>query len=210
VQQSEDFNGFKSHHIALILTPTKRVSGQINYYVGQEQRDRNPALNPTFASLPTQPGLSTDVIRPVPSGRFHVLDTYYTFVVNDKWTLAVEGDYVIGRVFRDSPPATVWGGAGYASYQWSPKFALRGRLEYLAEKISSTGGLFSGVTQALKEGTFTAEYKLANGFLLRGEYRRDWSNQPFFLTEQPGFLKKEQNTATLGLVWWFGRKQGSW
>lgn len=41
----------------------------------------------------------------------------------------------------------------------------------------------------------------SNGFL---------SNQPFFLTEQPGVLKKEQNTATLGLIWWFGRKQGTW
>jgi hypothetical protein len=209
-QQSEDFNGFKSHHVALILTPTKRLSGQINYYVGQEQRDRNPALNPTFAPLPTRPGLSIDVIRPVPSGCFHVLDTYYTFVLNNRWTLAIEGDYVNGRVFRESPPATVWGGAGYASYQWTPKFALRGRLEYLAEKVSSAGGLFSGVTQALKEGTFTAEYKLAEGFLVRGEYRRDWSNRPFFLTEKPGLLKREQNTATLGLIWWFGQKQGSW
>jgi len=33
---------------------------------------------------------------------------------------------------------------------------------------------------------------------------------PFFLTELPGILKKEQNTATLGLVWWIGRKQGAW
>jgi hypothetical protein len=210
VQQSEDFNGFKSHHAALILSPSKRVSGQINYYFGQEQRDRSPVLNPTLATPPTQPGLSTDVIRPVPSGRLHVLDTYYTFAIDDKWTLAVEADYVVGRVFRESPPATVWGGAGYASYQWTPKFALRGRLEYLAERVSPTGGLFSGVTQALKEGTLTAEYKLADGFLLRGEYRRDWSNQPFFLTEQTGLLKKEQNTATLGLVWWLGQKQGTW
>lgn len=91
-----------------------------------------------------------------------------------------------------------------------PQEAETERSEYLAEKISPSGGLFSGVTQALKEGTFTAEYKLADGFLLRGEYRRDWSNQPFFLTEQPGVLKKEQNTATLGLVWWLGRKQGTW
>lgn len=210
VQQSEDFNGFKSHHIALSVTPTKRLSGQINYYFGQEQRDRNPALNPTLPTLPTQPGLSTDVIRPVPSGRLHVIDTYYTFNANDKWTFAIEGDYVVGRVFRDSSPATVWGGAGYANYQWTPKFALRTRLEYLAEKSSAAGGLFSGVTQALKEGTFTAEYKLADGFLVRGEYRRDWSNQPFFLREKPGLLKKEQNTATVGLIWWFGQKQGGW
>ena len=47
-------------------------------------------------------------------------------------------------------------------------------------------------------------------FLTRLEYRRDFSNQPFFLTEQPGVLKKEQNTVTLGLVWWMGQKQGGW
>lgn len=209
-QQSEDFNGFKSQHVALVLTPSPKISGQINYYFGQEQRDRNPVLNPTFATVPSQPGLSIDVIRPVPSGFLHIFDTYYTFNVTKKWTLAVEGDYVVGRTFRSSPPATVWGGVGYARYQWTPKFAVAGRLEYLGERVSPATALFSGVTQALKETTLTAEYKFADGFLGRVEYRRDFSNQPFFLSEQPGILKKEQNTATLGLIWWFGRKTGTW
>lgn len=188
VQQSEDFNGFKSQALLLTWKPTPRITSQFNYYNGQEQRDR----------------------RPSPSGRFHVLDTYHTFNVTGKLTLAVEGDYVIGRVFRDSPPATVWGGVGYARYQWTPKFALAGRFEYLGERVSPAGALFTGVPQALKEHTLTAEYKFADGFLGRVEYRRDFSNQPFFLTEQPGILKKEQNTATLGLIWWFGRKAGAW
>ena len=209
-QQSEDFNGFKSHQFAVVVGPTKRISSQFNYYFGQEQRDRNPALNPTFAPVASQPGLSIDVIRPVPSGRLHIFDTYHTFNVSDKLTLAVEGDYVVGRVFRDSAPARVFGGAGYARYQWTPKFALAARLEYLSEKAAASGGLFTGVSQALKEHTVTAEYKFADGFLGRLEYRRDFSNQPFFLTEQPGILKKEQNTATIGLVWWFGRKEGTW
>jgi hypothetical protein len=70
--------------------------------------------------------------------------------------------------------------------------------------------LFSGVTQALKETTLTADYLLANGFLVRGEWRRDFSNRPFFLTDRPNVLKKEQNTATLGLIWWFGPHSGAW
>lgn len=204
--QSEDFNGFKSQAVLLTIKPTSRVTLQTNYYAGKEQRDRNPALNPGFAPLPTQPGLSTDVIQPAPEGRFHVLDAYATFNVTDKLTLALEGDYVVNRVQKDSAPSRVTGGAAYARYQLTPKFALAGRFEYLSDR----GGLFSGATQALKEHTVTAEYKLADGFVMRGEYRRDYSNQPFFLTERPGLLKKEQNTATLGLVWWFGRKQGSW
>ena len=204
--QSEDFNGFKSQAVLLTIKPNARVTLQTNYYAGKEQRDRNPALNPGFAPLPTQPGLSTDVIRPAPEGRFHVLDAYATFNVTDKLTLALEGDYVINRVQKDSAPSRVTGGAVYARHQFTPKFALAGRFEYLSDR----GGLFSGATQALKEHTLTAEYKLAEGFLMRGEYRRDYSNRPFFLTERPGLLKKEQNTATIGLVWWFGRKQGSW
>jgi hypothetical protein len=205
VQQTEDFNKFKSQQVSVILTPTKKGAWQVNYYVGREQRDLAPQLNPTFASFPTQPGLSTDVIRPEPRGRFHVLDTYVTWLVTDKLTLAAEADYVINRVQEFSLPSRVTGGAAYARYQFTPKFALAGRAEYLSDR----GGLFSGVTQALKETTLTADYKLAEGFLMRSEWRRDFSNQPFFLTNAPGVLKKEQNTATLGLVWWFG-KEGSW
>jgi Putative beta-barrel porin-2, OmpL-like. bbp2 len=205
VQQSEDFNKFKSQEVSLILTPTKKVTWQVNYYVGREQRDVAPQLNPTFASLPTQPGLSTDVIRPEPRGRFHVLDTYVTWLVTDKLTLAAEADYVINRVKEFSPPSRVTGAAAYARYQFTPKFALAGRAEYLSDR----GGLFSGVTQALKETTLTADYKLAEGLLMRGEWRRDFSNQLFFLTNAPGVLKKDQNTATIGLIWWFG-KEGSW
>jgi len=73
-----------------------------------------------------------------------------------------------------------------------------------------SGGLFSGTTQAPKETTLTYEYKLADGLLARSEWRRDFSNRPVFLTSAPALLKKEQNTATLGLIWWWGRKEGSW
>jgi hypothetical protein len=206
IQQSEDFNGFKSQHFAVILTPVKPLSWQINYYFGREQRDTVPQLNPTFAALPTQPGLSVDVIRPIPRGRLHVLDTYATWNVTGKVTLGAEADYVINRVQEFSPPARVTGGAAYVSFQLMPKFTLAGRGEYLSDR----GGLFSGTTQALKETTVTADYHVAEGFLVRTEWRRDFSNQPFFLTDTLGTLKREQNTATLGLVWWFGGKQGSW
>jgi len=76
--------------------------------------------------------------------------------------------------------------------------------------MSDRGGLFSGLTQALKENTVTFDYKLADGLLIRYEWRRDFSNQRSFLTDVQGVLSKEQNTATLGLIWWWGRKEGSW
>ena len=48
------------------------------------------------------------------------------------------------------------------------------------------------------------------GFLARAEYRRDFSNQRFFLTDTSAALSHAQTTATLGLVYWWGTKQGSW
>jgi hypothetical protein len=105
---------------------------------------------------------------------------------------------VIQRLWRNqapgesSAPSHAIGGAAYARYQFSPKFAAAGRAEYLSDR----GGLFSGLTQALKETTATFDYKLGDGFLMRYEWRRDFSNQPSFLTSTQGLLSKEQTTAT--------------
>ena len=205
-QQTEDFNGFKSQAFIVTLKPTSTVSWNLNYYFGQEQRDVNAVLNPELPAGPTQPGLPVANIVPAPDGREHIVDTYLTWNATPKLTLVGEGDYVINRVFSSSVPQHASGGAAYARYQFTPKFALAGRGEYLSDR----GGLFSGITQALKESTATAEYKLAEGFLARMEWRRDFSNQPFFLTDIPGKLKNEQNTATLGLIWWFGQKRSPW
>ena len=45
---------------------------------------------------------------------------------------------------------------------------------------------------------------------MKEEWRRDFSNQPFFLTDTLNILSKEQTTLGVGLVWWFGGKQGVW
>lgn len=199
-QQSEDFNSSKSQAILLTYKPTEKVILQGNYYVGQEQRDQQLVDATTPVNFNITRG------RITPKGRFHVLDAYATFLLSDKTTFAIEGDYVINRFNRNDAPSRVTGSAAYLRHQFTPKFAVAGRGEYLSDR----GGLFSGTTQVLKEITLTGEYKFAEGFLMRGEYRRDWSNRPYFLTNDLSILKKEQNTATIGLVWWFGRKQGAW
>ena len=71
-------------------------------------------------------------------------------------------------------------------------------------------GLFGGIDQVLQEITATLEYKFADGFLVRGEFRRDWSNESFFTGAEPDDLRRDQNTALIGLVWWFGNKTGAW
>lgn len=204
--QTEDFNGFKSQAFIFTLKPANSVSWNLNYYWGQEQPDVVPVLNPGFPAGPTQPGLPVTNINPAPNGREHILDSYISWNATPKLTLGLEGDYVINRVFAGSAPKHVVGGAGYVRYQLAPRWAVATRGEYLSDR----GGLFSGRPQALKENTVTLETKVADGLLFRSEWRIDYSNQPFFLTDTAGRLSNQQNTASLGLIWWFGRKQGSW
>jgi len=208
--QVEPTNSFKDELFGWTATPSKTISWTMNYYLGQEHPDRISVAD--TSPIPVQPGLSFAPINPAPNGRLHIFDSYVSWQTTPKLTLALEGDYVIERLWRNSAPGEssapshVDGGAAYVKYQLSPKFALAGRAEYLSDR----GGLFSGLTQALKETTATFDYNVANGFLMRYEWRRDFSNQPSFLTQSEGVLSKQQNTATLGLVWWWGRKEGAW
>ena len=207
INQQEDFNGFKSNHFMLSTTPTKNFGWTASYYVGQESRDLNvPPLSNLPPSIPTQPGLSIDPLRPRPNGRTHIADTYATWNATPKLTLVGEGDYIVSRTYSNSTPSHLLGAAGHGKYQLTPLFSLAGRYEY----VSDGGGFLSGATQALKEATVTAAYQPVDGFQIRWEFRHDYSNQAFFLAEAPGRVRREQSTALLGLLWWFGGKQGSW
>jgi Putative beta-barrel porin-2, OmpL-like. bbp2 len=208
--QVEATNGFKDELFGFTATPRKTINWTVNYYFGQEHPDRVSV--PPTGPIPVQPGLSFAPIIPTPDGRLHIFDSYVSWQSTPKLTVAIEGDYVIERLWRNSAPGEssapshADGGAAYLKYQLTSKFALAARAEYLSDR----GGLFSGLNQALKETTVTFDYNVADGFLMRYEWRRDFSNQPSFLTDTRGVLSKQQNTKTLGLVWWWGRKQGVW
>lgn len=208
--QTEATNGFKDELFGFTATPTKNITWNVNYYLGQEHPDRVEVTS--SGPIPVQPGLTFAAIQPAPNGKLHIFDSYVSWQAAPKLTFALEGDYVIQREWKNSAPGQssapshVIGGAGYAKYQFTPKLALAGRVEYLSDR----GGLFSGITQALKETTATFDYKLSEGFLMRYEWRRDFSNQPSFFTDKNGVLSKEQQTASVGIVWWFGGKEGVW
>jgi len=204
LNQSEDFNGFKSQAILINGTPGRNLSWNLNYYCGREQRAWRASVDP---GVPAQAGLSVQpVAGGTPRGRVHILDGYFTWRLNDRWTAAGEGDYVVSRVGANSSPQWVTGGAAYARYRFGPRFSLATRLAYLKD----TRGLFSGLTQTLKDATLTANYDVAPGFQMRWEYRRDWSDVPFFLSSRLDHRKRDQNTALIGVIWWLGGKQGIW
>jgi len=208
--QVEATNGFKDELFGFNFKPRKNVTWTMNYYLGQEHPDRVAVA--ATSPIPVQPGLSFAAIRPAPNGRTHIFDSYVTWQATPKLSVSLEGDYFIQRLWKDqapgesAAPSHVAGGAAYLRYQLTPRIALGTRAEYLSDR----GGLFSGVTQALKENTVTLDYAMGDGFLMRYEWRRDYSNQLSFLSDVQGVLKKEQSTATVGLIWWWGRKEGGW
>ena len=208
--QVEATNGYKDELWGFTAKPVKTLTWTFNYYLGQEHPDR--AVSTNCGPIPRQPGLCFTAISPAPNGHTDIFDSYATWQATSKLTLALEGDYYIQRLWQNSAPGEssapshVDGGAAYVQYQVTPKIAFAARSEYMSDR----GGLFSGITQALKENTVTFDYRLFEGFLMRYEWRRDFSNQPSFLTSTQGLLAKQQNTATVGLMWWWGRKQGAW
>lgn len=211
--QAEPNNGFKDELFGAVITPNKNVNWTINYYLGQDNAN---ALEATGCGpVPRQPGLCFQQISPAPNGKTHIFDSYVAWQTTPKLSFTLEGDYVIQRLWvntrpgESSAPSDVWGGAAYAKYQLTPRTYLAGRTEYLNDH----GGLFTGVTsyiEALKEVTATYDFQVVDGFDMRWEYRRDISNQPIFLTNLQNVYSTHQDTATLGVVWWFGRKQGPW
>jgi hypothetical protein len=185
IQQTEEFNDFKSHHVTAIVTPVKAVSWTVNYYTGQEQPDG------------AEPG--------GPDGYFRVFDTYVNWTASDALTVALDVNHVTSEVNRADDALSLSGLGAYARYQIAPPSALALRYEYLDDE-----GLFGGIDQRLQEITVTYEHRLADGFLARGEYRRDWSSERFFTGPQLDDQRRDQDTFTIGLVWWFGNKPGTW
>ncbi len=206
--QTEAFNNYKDQLLGLVITPNPSLSWTLNFYNGQEHPDVVYLQSPTPAQtgLPNQQGTYILPIANPPTGKLQIYDGYLTWQATKALTFAAEGDYVQERLYSYSSPEHVAGGALYGSYQLTPKLAAALRLEYLAD----VGGLYSGVTQYLKEGTFTLDYRLAGDFMMFTEFRRDQSNRLYFLGNTLGILESSQPTIGMGLVWWFGQKQGAW
>lgn len=136
-------------------------------------------------------------------------DTIIAYTPNSKWAFAIDGDYGFGPKNYScegscvvSPPKIKWwGAAGYAKYNFNAKSNFAVRYEYYGDPAGYTGLVFGDSGHA-QEVTGTYSYNLTSGLLVRGEYRYDFASDPIFLKGLYGAVK-EQNTATLGLVYSF-------
>lgn len=185
IQQTEDFNDFKSHHVSVVLKPTSTITATGNFFSGQEQPDGGEPDGP--------------------DGRFRVLDAYVTYTATPALTLGLDVNHTTNEVNQADDALALTGVGAYARYQLTPAGAVGVRYERLDDE-----GLFGGIDQVLHEVTLTGEYKFADGFLVRGEFRRDWSSEDFFPAPTSDTPRAHQNTVLVGLVWWIGNKQGAW
>lgn len=102
------------------------------------------------------------------------------------------------------PTLSKWYGvAGAIHFQPTVKWAFTPRVEWFDDR----DGFSTGVAQQVKEVTLTGEYRMLEGLFGRLEYRRDWSNQPFFDYGGVPGSKKTQNTLALGVLAYFGPKR---
>lgn len=169
----------KTVGVSLGLTPTKKF-----------------ALTQTFMAGPEAPLANVPAVSARDNWR-QISDTVATVYVTDKFTLL--GNLVYGRDGDNTGKRGDWTGfAGYFKYAFTDKLAFSPRFEVL----NDSDGLRTGTAQTVKDLTLTQEFKLANNFITRIEYRRDFSNQKFF-TNSAGVTKNSQNTFIIGLSYFF-------
>lgn len=156
---------------------TKKASWFANYYVGPEKNGTN-------------------------TGNRNFFDTVLLLTPNDKVNVSFNYDY--GQDKRLGSGADVFQGfAGMAHFVLSEHWSISPRLEWYRDG----DGFITGTPQTLKEFTLTGEYKWMQGLLTRMEYRRDWSDKPFFDRDANPASAKSQSTLLIGMVAYFGPKR---
>ena len=148
----------------------------------------------------------------------HLFDTTFMLMPSSKFNVYLNYDYGQNRNVnaagtKTTDLATWYGFAAAAHIQATSKWAFTGRGEW----FDDNSGFNTGVKQQVKEVTFTGEYKLIEGLMWRGEYRHDWSDQPFFLDHMctvaaacPTITSgnsKHQDTLTGAVIAYFGPKR---
>jgi hypothetical protein len=138
------------------------------------------------------------------SGYRHFFDTVVTITPTDRISTYI--NYDLG-VDKDSPlngGNKNWYALGFAGrFQLTPHWAVAGRYEI----YNDIDGFITTVPQRLQEFTGTLEYKMAQGFLMRWEYRHDRSNVPFFERGNEPGSSRRQDTLLVGFVAYFGPKR---
>jgi hypothetical protein len=154
-----------------------KVTWNQNYYVGPEKTGTNQGLRNLF-------------------------DT--TLLVNATKVTSFYVNYDYGQDAKILGGENRWTGiAGAARFQLTKVFALAPRVEWFNDE----NGFATGTAQKLKEATLTGEFKIHEGVITRLEYRRDWSDVPFFDRGSTPGAYKSQETLLAGLILYYSAKK---
>jgi hypothetical protein len=162
----------------------------VNYYVGPENNNTNKGYRNLFDA--------TLLLTPTAK-----LNAYinYDYGQNRNAYEIYSGEEGASNTYAVSDLAHWQGIAGAVRYQATPTIAVAARGEYYKDP----DGFTTGTAQTLNEFTLTGEYKIPEGLLARLEYRRDDSDEAYFV--KGSRLVDAQSTLEVGIVAFFGPKR---
>jgi len=176
-------------------------------YNGWNNVEDNNKQKTVGASLSWSPSGSLNIIGNVISGNEEapgiksspkdVYEAIINLTASSSLSFALDANYGAERDAADI--LKIWKGVAlYGKYAFGDADAIVAR----AETYNDYSGYTTGAIQDLKELTLTYEHKIGASFVLRGEYRRDWSTESVF-TSKSGSAVNSQNTITVGTVFIF-------
>jgi hypothetical protein len=168
-----DNNTGKTVGLSVGYTPVEQLAMNFNLMYGPEKDDNNHDNRFLFDWVGT--------IKPVKN---------LTFILNTDYATEEHSA-------PDGGKAKWYGVAGIAKYDFNDRYSVSLR----AENFNDQDGLRTGVAQHLKEITLTPEIRLAQGLILRPEYRHDWSNEKAFDSHDNQYNKKNQDTIALAAMY---------
>ncbi len=163
-------NTGKTGGFSFAWTPIEQLAMNFNFMYGPEQKNNDSNNRFLFDWVGT--------IKPIKNLSL-ILNTDYGTEQKDPNAGGVDSKW--------------YGAAEIVKYDFSDWFSLALRGEY----FDDPNGARTGTVQALKEITFTTEFRIAKGLILRPEYRHDWSDQNSF----NGGKDKNQDTIALGVMY---------
>jgi hypothetical protein len=166
---STDNNSGKSIGVSIGYAPAEIFSGYVNFMTGPEKADNNRD-NRTLVDI-------VATIKPIKP---------LSIILN--YDDAQEDHSAAGG------GTAKWSGfAGIVKYDFNETYSIAVR----GESFDDKDGVRTGTVQKLTEWTLTPEIRLANGIILRPEYRHDSSNKESF----DNGTKKTQDTLALAAMY---------
>jgi hypothetical protein len=168
---TSDNNKGKTVGLSVGYAPMEQLSMYFNTCYGPEQLDNN-------------------------SDKRFLFDWVATIKPMKNLSLILNVDYA-KEDMGSADDAKWYGYAAIAKYDFNDRYSIAVRGEY----FNDHDGVRTGMSQTMKEVTITPEIRLANGIILRPEYRHDWAEEKTFDGHHDIMNKKSQDTIAFAVMY---------